>query len=178
MVHFKNWTPSVQNGVFYFEQWDQSMVDELEALYFSEDAMVIMEKSSSIAKAYLKKLPHQLGIVCGPISTGKYSVEKNLEIFNQTVVEISNRMPIFNQMPFEPLFAKVHDLIKDNKELCPNNKTSKFFIDHFYEGIFYSSKEWRPHFIAGWEHSIGAAMEHAIFTKLKSEIVYLSEDFV
>ena len=106
------------------------------------------------------------------------SIEENFKVFVKTVFKVGQKLPLFNQLPFEPGFHVVHQLIKDDPKLCPNGSSSKFFIDHFYEKLFcFSDKEWFPHFIHGYEHSTGAMIEKKIFTELGSTIHPLRKGF-
>lgn len=179
MLTFTDWKENPHHGVHYYNGWKEETFEKLEALRNSQDPLHIMKHSFYVACDILAELPFELGIVCGPISTGKRSVEENLEIFNNTVIKISNEMPIFNQVPFEPVFLPVHELVKNNQEFCSTaGRTSEFFINHFYVHVFTAGKKWKSHFIHGWESSVGAVMEHEILTELKSEIIYLPEDFV
>jgi hypothetical protein len=141
------------------------------------DPLEIIEKTLVIARRILERSPYHLAVVCGPISTGGRSVEENLDIFNRCVYRLSKQTPLFNQMPFEPVFHKVHQLIEKDPVLCPNGKSTHFFIDRFYRSIFTDLKIWYPHFIHGWEESIGARAEHALFTKLGSKAGYLDEHY-
>lgn len=180
MISLKEWQDNPHLGLHYYAHWDEQMFKALENAKNQPGLLVKMNESLNVGKHLLKKLPRKLGIVCGPISTGKKTVQENLKVFELTVLKVSNEMPIFNQMPFEPVFETAHSLAMEDKDLCPSGKSSEFFIKYFYEEIFLSNKEWKPHFIYGWEHSVGAIMEHNIFIQLGigKDIVYLSEDFV
>ncbi len=175
---FKKWISNPTGATHYYTGWEEDDLSKLKKLKSLKDPIQIMRQALFVGVEIVDRLPFELGIVCGPISTGEHSVQKNLEIFDKTVMKISDQMHIFNQMPFEPTFAVAHNFIKDDEVLCPNNMSSKFFIDRFYNHIFASGKKWKPHFISGWEHSVGATIEHEIFTGLKSEITYLPKDFV
>lgn len=179
MISFKQWQDNpFENGRYFYSWWDEQMFEVLENAKKHPGVLTAINDSLNVGKKLLKELPKKLGVVCGPISTGKKSVEENLKIFELTIIKISDEMPIFNQMPFEPVFENIHKLVVEDKDLCPSGKTSEFFINYFYREIFISNKNWVPHFIHGWDHSIGAVMEHDMFTQLGSEIVYLPEDFV
>jgi hypothetical protein len=178
MISFEDWKNNTTQGLYYYKYWDEEMFESLKRAKTFKKPLTIMDESLKVARELLNRLPSKLGVVCGPISTGKRSVEENLKIFGLIVLDISNKMPIFNQMPFEPVFEDIHSMVINNKEFCPSGKSSEFFIDYFYREVFLSGKEWAPHFIDGWEYSVGAVMEHDIFTQLGSDIVYLPENFV
>ena len=158
--------------------WTKEDYTELLSLMDIQDPFEIMNRSLLVAQEILARSPQKLGVVCGPMSSGKLSIPENFDVFIKTVFKIGQKMPMFNQLPFEPGFGVVHDLIKHNPELCPQGSSSKFFIDHFYERLFCESdKQWSAHFIYGFEHSKGAMMEHQIFTDLGSSIHPLREGF-
>lgn len=158
--------------------WMKEDYTELLSLTDIRDPFEIMNRSFLLAQEILARSPQTLGVVCGPMSSGVLSSEENFEVFIKTVFKIGQKMPMFNQLPFEPGFAVVHELIKTDPMLCPDGSSSKFFIDHFYEKLFrFSGKEWLPHFIYGYKHSKGAMMEHKIFTDLASNIHPLREGF-
>lgn len=177
MLLFPLWKANPRDALHYYNGWSEDIVEEVEALKDIIDTISLMKQATEIALAILTKLPQTLGIVCGPISSGKRSLQEQLHVFDLTVQKVSNTMPVFNQMPFEPIFGLVHERIKNDETLCPMNQTSKFFIDNFYRKVFFSGKEWVAHFIHDWEHSVGASIEHEIFTSLKSEIIYLPANF-
>jgi hypothetical protein len=178
MISFSQWKENPQLGLHYYAGWDEQMFEALENAKKHPGLLTKVNDALNVAKKIIKQSPKKLGVVCGPISTGKRTVEENLRIFELTILKVSNTMPVFNQMPFEPVFETMHSLVFEDKDLCPSGKSSEFFIDYFYREVFLSNKNWVPHFIYGWEHSVGASMEHRIFTQLGSDIVYLSEDFV
>lgn len=179
MISFKQWEDDpFKYGRYYYSWWNEEMFETIERIKKYPGLLTTMNDSLNLAKVLLKGLPKKLAIVCGPISTGKRSVEENLKIFDLTVQKVSDDMPVFNQMPFEPIFENIHKLVIEDKDLCPSGKSSEFFINYFYREIFLSKKDWVPHFIYGWESSVGATMEHEIFVQLKRDIIYLPEDFV
>ncbi len=171
----------VREGVLKFEMrnnWLKKDFDKLLSLTDLNDPELIMKESFLVACDILSRSPNELAIVCGPISSGSKSVGENLEVFNKTVFKVGQKMSLFNQMPFEPVFHVAHGIIKDDSRLCPNGNSSKFFIENFYEKLFHlPGRKWLPHFIDGYQESTGAMMEHQIFTKLGSKIQPLIPGF-
>lgn len=153
--------------------WFKKDFDRIYALTESTDPEYIMRQALIIAEDILERLPTKLAVVCGPISSGGISIEKNLQIFARTVFKLGQQMPVWNQLPFEPAFHVVHQCIKDDPKLCPDGSSSGYFIKHFYEPLFRAPQiTWFPHFIYGYRDSKGAMIEHAIFEKLGSKIFY------
>ncbi len=159
------------------EYWTLEDFEALENLKSFSDPILVMKSLFSIALRILNRSPQALATVCGPMSSGTRSVEENIKIFNRTLFRLGQRIPVFNVMPFEPIFHMVHMLVEDDKSLCPNGSSSKFFIDHFYSKVYAIKKKWSPHFIGGWENSIGATMEHDIFRNLKCKPFYLQDNY-
>ena len=159
--------------------WTLQDFIELEQLEKLDNPKLILQKALIVAKRVLRRSPKNLGVVCGPISTGTKSVKENLRIFNRTMYKISQTMNVFNQLPFESLFARVHELLKKPEyvHLMVEGSSSLFFMRNFYDAVFAVNKNWKPHFIHGWKHSTGAKDEHRIFTLLNSPIVYLKKGF-
>jgi hypothetical protein len=158
----------------YWTLGDFIMLKRLESF---TDPMRIMIEARAIAKNVLSRSPETLAIVCGPMSTGMKSVPENFKIFARTVYKVGQEMDIFNQLPFEPLFGKVHEMIAD-LPLSLIGGISQYFIDNFYNHIFeYSGKIWKPHFIHDWTYSTGAKLENRTFNRLGSEITYLEEGY-
>lgn len=168
-------TKTVSFGLRSF--WKIEEFEALEKLKTEADPMLIMRKAFDVALRILERSPKVLGIVCGPISSGKKSIPENIKIFNRTVFKVGQKIPIFNQLPFEPLLHVVHELIKEDKVLCPKGSSSKFFIDHFYSKVFAQRKKWAPHFISGWEFSTGAQIERQILKGMKCNFFDLQENF-
>lgn len=158
--------------------WEQRDLDRIYAIEAYDDPFKIMNESFDLALEIITRAPRELGIVCGPISSGTKSVEENISIFARTVFKIGQEMPIFNQLPFEPGFAKAHDAIVGNEKLCPGGSSSKFFIEHFYEKLFrLPGMKWTASFIYGYRHSTGAMIEHEILSGLGSKIIELPQGF-
>jgi hypothetical protein len=158
--------------------WHAHDYRDIDRLYREPDPQRAMVGALKIALRILDNSPKELGVICGPISTGKRSVEANLSVFNKTVFRKSQEMPIFNQLPFEPLFAKIHDNLKTTyQHLLVDSCTSAFFIDNFYQPIFEAAKVWKPFFIDGWKASVGSRMEHELFESQKVLPVYLPSDY-
>lgn len=158
--------------------WFKKDLDRLYAISESTDPDYMMRQALIVAEDILERSQPSLAIVCGPISSGRLSVVENLTIFARTVFKVGQKIPVFNQLPFEPVFHKVHGLIEHDSTLCPNGSSSKYFIEHFYEPLFRLPEiQWLPQFIYGYKKSTGAMIEHAIFTELGSKIHYLPPSF-
>lgn len=159
--------------------WTVEDFQQLHELKKLQSPKEILLGALMITKDVLRRSPRELGIVCGPISTGRKSVEENLHIFNRTIYKIGQTMPMFNQMPLERLFAYAHELLflPCNQHLLVNGSSSDFFIDEFYLPIFALNKIWKPHFIYDWQYSSGATREHRVFRVLRSSTRYLEKGF-
>lgn len=143
------------------------------------DPHKIMYRALLVANMVLNRSPRILGVVCGPMSTGIKTVEENFRIFNRTVYKVGQQMDIFNQLPFERPFNRVHQLLHStHKHLLVDGKSSPYIIEQFYRKIFLrEDKVWLPSFIHNWESSTGADIEHKIFTAISAEIIQLEEGF-
>lgn len=161
------------------QYWEIQDLRDLEKLETMQNPEQMLFQAFLVAKRILNRSPEKLAIVCGPISTGPKGVEENLKIFNRTVYKLGQQMPLFNQLTFERLFGKAHELLHlpQHRHFLVGKSSSRFFIDHFYLLLFALNKEWNPHFIYGWEESDGANDEYRIFRAKNSPIVLLDEGF-
>lgn len=167
---------------FHFrDNWRMGDFQVIDHLMTLDDHEKIIQRALNVAYAVLKRSPEKLDFVCGPIShPDKEVVEKNLDVFNCTVFKKGQEKSIFNQLPFEPLFEKVHGLLVEHHPelLGENQSSSNFFVDRFYSPLFIESrKTWNASFIDGWKSSVGAKREHEIFKSLGSSIEYLEKDY-
>ena len=88
-----------------------------------ENELRILKNSMLIVNAFTEQVHH--------ITTAQDFMtihNRNME----TIIKISDEMPIFNQMPFEPVFENIHKLVVEDKDLCPSGKTSEFFINYIF----------------------------------------------
>lgn len=178
---FPGWAASTKHRFVEFRQrnrWEEKHFDRLYMIEELNDPLEIMSEALSMALDMMTSSPKQLSVVCGPISSGNKSVKENISIFIRTVFKIAQQGPVFNQLPFEPSFAKAHRLIEGDAKYCPDGSSSKFFIDHFYEKIFrLPGMEWTANFIHEYQYSTGAMLEHRIFSELGANIVELPKGF-
>lgn len=115
---------------------------------------------AQLARSVLGRIPGDVGMVSGPISTGGVgTIDGNRRVF-EAVIEIlttEGHLNIFSQMPFEDkmveLYRKWH---KDH----PCDKYCMPILHDFYEPIFSSGRVKILHFIDGWKSSFGARWEH------------------
>lgn len=124
-----------------------------------------------VGLAILNRMPtdREIGMVCGPISTGGFGdPELNLFRFNQAIeVLIASGYLLFNQMPFESKLVKLHQPDHtgyDNRILL-----------EFYEPLFASGRIAIQYFIHGWQASTGAVWEHDQAERRGVRIIYLDE---
>ena len=143
--------------------------------YWQEEDWKDLEESKSlkdmrvIAKRILNRMPKPIVQVCGPIdgSGGLGSLEKNLEAFNMSIIELQKRgLNVFDQMPFEVPMQKL-------KKKVFNEVFVKDILDNFYIPIFESGIVSAFYFMPNWETSNGAKWEHEKAKSLGSKIVYM-----
>lgn len=126
------------------------------------------EDLSKIALRIIKKMPRSVGIVSGPISNGGAgSVEKNLEIFKETIERLRRAGEnVFDQMPFEEHMFRISQdktYFKGEDQLL-----QKFYLPLFESGFIQTM-----YFIRGWQTSYGAKWEHGQAIRLSIGIRYL-----
>lgn len=113
--------------------------------------------------------------VCGPISTGGYgTVDRNLLAFHYTIQKLKKDQLVFDQMPFEPLFHRIH------AEWIVNNpgKYMHDILDKFYLPLFERGHIKKFAFMHNYESSQGALWEHEQAIRLNMEKQYLPEGFI
>lgn len=151
--------------------------------YFcDEDHIQIAESKSlsdilKVANVVLDRMPESsIFQVCGPISTGKRTVEENILVFVKTIeVLFENQLEVFNQMPFEKKMGELQ------KEWYLKNPGASYYmplLEEFYKPIFETGKIKKMVFIPGWEHSFGASWEHDQANQLGIDIIYLPDNWV
>jgi hypothetical protein len=170
-----------QKDIIHFpvgKHWEKRDYEELAAIELLDDIEEMMTKSFLVAKRIVGRFDHDIGVVCGPISSGLKSIPENFRIFNRTIFKLSQVMEVWSQMPFEAIFKKAHDSLVDQQSpFLIDGSSSAFFIDRFYRPLFLLNKPWTPHFIFGYEYSNGAMEEKEIFTSLKKKMVFLPEGY-
>lgn len=110
-----------------------------------------------------------LGIVCGPITTGGTGHQiLNFEIFNATIHGLVNLrgQKLFDQTPYE--FGLRRLAMK--WEEAGGTGYCMPIMDEFYYPLFESNAIVRGFFIPGWQSSIGAKCERKKFLALGHEI--------
>ncbi len=128
------------------------------------------EELTHIALHILERAPQPISQVCGPMTSGGLgSLEKNLAVFEKTVITLKERGEIvFNQLPFEDPMARIK-LLK--------NKGGLNLLETFYRPIFESGFIKRLYFMYGWENSSGSRWEFKTARNLGIEIFYLPPHF-
>ncbi len=181
--------PTIQNYFSGFKQaeiiqfpvrkhWEVQDYLDLQAIALLDNVETMMTRSFLVAKRILKRFEHEVGVVCGPISSGLKSIPENLKTFNRTIFKLSQTMEVWSQMPFEVVFKRVHGIVVEHhEELLIEGSSSNFFIEKFYRPLFCLNLGWAPHFIFGYEHSRGAMEEKGIFTSLKKKMIFLDEGY-
>jgi hypothetical protein len=160
------------------KHWEVQDYDDLKEIALLDNIETMMMRSFLVAKRILARFEHEVGVVCGPISSGLKSIPENFRTFNRTIFKLSQTMEVWSQMPFEAVFKNVHEsLVAQQSPFLIEGSSSNFFIEKFYQPLFYLNKEWAPHFIFGYEHSRGAMEEKEIFALLKKKMVFLPEGY-
>jgi hypothetical protein len=125
-----------------------------------------------IAAAYQR----QLSMVCGPISSGPWTVKENIIRFKKAIYLLSIRKNkqslMFDQMPFEDVFQKYHEWVKKQ------GRSSGKILTHFYDKIFTSKLINKMYFLFGWNLSDGASYERNRGVELNFSLNDLEENFV
>lgn len=124
-----------------------------------------------VAIKVLNSMPNKVHIVSGPISTGGYgTLEKNLQVFEQTVNYLKQNHNTFDQIPMEESIHKLMILLGDKYD-------SAELLQGIYLPLFSSPKINNVHFINGWKSSQGAKWEHAKSLEFNKKITYLPKGF-
>lgn len=142
--------------------------------YWEENDWVDLEKSQNIKDLYIiaerviNRMPKPIVQVCGPIGTGGLgSVEKNLNAFNDTIINLQNDgLIVFDQMPFEEPMQKF-------KEKIPKGEYLESILTDFYLPIIESGLISKFYFMNGWESSHGANWEYKEAQRLGIPVIYL-----
>jgi hypothetical protein len=127
------------------------------------------EEMVDIAYKILDRMPADVGMVCGPITSGGLgSVEANIAEFGRRITALQeNGKVIFDQMPFEADMQRI-------KKTPYYDPTRDHLLETFYIPIFNHPKIKTFYFIPGWEASYGARWERNLVTKLGKVIVDLT----
>ena len=131
---------------------------------------------SRLAISIIDRIPGDIEMVSGPISTGGVgSVEGNRRVFER-VVEIlvrEKKIKIFSQMPFEDKMVEFY--LVWHKE-HPDEDYCMPILDDFYERVFSTGRIAALNFIYGWEFSFGARWEHDNCDRWNIEKRYLPKN--
>lgn len=124
-----------------------------------------------IAFRVLERMPKETCMICGPITTGGISLDRNLERFTQAINTLAMcGESVFTQMPFELPVQRLRlgrDPYLSGAEL----------LNQFYLPIFQSGKVARLCFLPDWRTSNGAKWEHDRAEELGIERKYFRDDF-
>ena len=116
----------------------------------------------------LNRIPGDVVMVCGPISTGGAgSMTENMRVFHdaiERVVQMGEH--VFTQLPFEGAMQNIKG------KLLPESDGLSL-LELFYRPLFESGMIKRLYFIPGWEGSFGATWEHTVALELGIKIQYL-----
>ena len=126
---------------------------------------------AEVALGVIKRMESdQIGMVCGPITTGGLGDHRvNLWNFNAAIETLLvNGYPIFNQTPFEVTLARL--------ERASGNGYDDRILTEFYAPIFESGHITHQYFMHNWRSSRGALWEHESAQKRGTAIVYLDEN--
>jgi hypothetical protein len=153
--------------------WEKKDFLQLQALVFEKDVRELIRQCLVIGRRILQQSADFLGVVFG--HTEALS-EEYLRIFNRAVLNVSEVMSVFNHLPFEYLFQKMHELICEHAKLMGYDDIEEFLNEHFYEPLLSSEKEWKLHVIH--EKSADARMKRKILaTNLKHPVIELGEKY-
>ncbi len=150
-------------------------LSEVTKKYWEEKDYKDLDSAKTIADLYMialriiDRMPKPLVQVCGPIAEtgGLGSVEANLNLFCNTVIDLQNKgLNVFDQMFFEKLFLDFYHKL-------PDKEFVKKILNDFYLPIFESGVVTKFYFIPNWESSSGANWEHEKAKELGIEINYL-----
>ena len=147
-------------------------------VYFSNHVLEAIKRAKTfealrdLALFVLATMPRDVGMVCGPITTGGAgSVEKNLSRFNYAINLMFVRgFNVFTQMPFKTPMQR----IKENKDYY---KGGNQLLETFYLALFRSCWFKTLYFLPDWKSSYGARWEHEQALALGLEIKYFKENF-
>ncbi len=159
--HRKQWTLPLLESVY---KLSANISDE--TIHAAYDIALKMIKNES-----------NLSILSGPISTGGLgSPAENLMLFNRNIVKAANSgVNVFNQMPFEPLFGRLHEHVVLQKK---PGYSGQVFLDHFYGPLLESGKFSTLIQMQGWQSSTGARWEHNKAREVGMEVVQLEDVLV
>ena len=116
----------------------------------------------------LNRIPGDVVMVCGPISTGGTgSIAENIEVFRGAIARVVRMGEfVFTQLPFEgPMQAIKGKLLPESDGLS--------LLELFYRPLFESGMMKRLYFIPSWKSSFGANWEHSVALELGIEIRHL-----
>lgn len=152
----------------HFKQWSSYDRKELEKARSFKTLSVI-------ALNVISRIPGDIEMVSGPISTGGVgTLEGNRRVFEKTIeILIDEQRNLFSQMPFED---KMVELYKIWHEEHPTGKYCLPILYDFYEVIFSRGRVTKLNFIFGWESSFGARWEHDNCDRWKIKREYLTEE--
>jgi hypothetical protein len=110
-------------------------------------------------------------MICGPITTGGVSLEKNLERFTRAIDTLAMcGENVFTQMPFEIPMQR----IREGKD---SYQSGADLLNKFYLPIFRGGHVARLCFLPDWQTSNGAQWEHDRAVELGIERKYFRDDF-
>lgn len=137
---------------------DEPLLDQVEAF----PAML------SLAHRILDRIPHPVGMVCGPVSSGGLgSIEKNLKALAENVRILSRcGHPLFCQIPFEEPIQRI-------RKVMPSAEFAPTLLSRFFQPLFEQRRIEKLFFVAGWTSSSGSRWEHEQALRLGLERCYL-----
>ena len=135
------------------------------------------EELSEIGVAKLHEIGTEVGIVCGPLSTGGLgNALDNFNVFKATIEELGRQgHTIFNQMPFESSLGRLRQRWEAEQEGVVGYCMP--ILTHFYAPLFGTGRITKSFFIPRWESSFGARWEHEKMLEHTIEIIYLPADW-
>lgn len=147
-------------------------------LYFSDQELLEINQAPSYsalcvyALEVLKRMPPDVCMVCGPITTGGLnSPEANLRRFSGAIDLLHrHNYNVFTQMPFEEPMHRI-------QSQDPPGTSGLVLLNEFYLPVFSSGKVTRLCFLPGWQTSFGASWEHDRAIDLGLVRKYFRDDF-
>lgn len=134
------------------------------------------KEMARVAAAVMKRMPKNIHVVSGPISTGGVGTNVgNIKVF-QGIVEILNEEKGLNVLSWIPFELKVRELLAEWHKINGKGSYCMPILDDFYYAVFTSGKICKVHFIHGWESSFGSSWEHKLCEKLGIEMEHLSPE--
>lgn len=125
---------------------------------------------SEIYKILIKvaaKLKHHyspVGFVIGPIMTGGFDSEKNMQVFDAAIQIVRMKgMSILNQLHVIPTLVRY---IEEYQSVHGINKYPENIMLELFLPLISNAKFERIFAIEGWETSIGASMEYDLCVRL------------